>query len=178
MFSSHLIGAYKLSEEFRSVLRQRYRDGHRSIRQVKRHLTSVCRWSEDVSLRIEFSETDPISMPSMEARLMEDRLRWLTGPQLDLLKVIMFHCNLKRCLDFIVKEIHDTAIKYNSRISITRRDIAYLSTTNFIQPVKDSVISENSKFTIQTPPQYFNSLLEKNSEFHRERTDKFWKYIN
>lgn len=177
-FASHLLGTYKLSDKLIAHLKYNYLHGNRSLRQLKRFLITICVW-ENRSLILLDPKVGISTGGQTEVEAFSDRLRWLTKNQLELLKLAVFYCFEKSCLDFNINELYDTASKHNyPSFSCSLRDVAYLARTCFIVTNKpNEIIDQHSVFTINVTPTFFRHVIKSNAEFHWLKTDQFWKRL-
>lgn len=178
-FASHLLGTYALGDKLVAQLKYNFLHGNRSLRQLKRFLITICTWNDRRSLILLDPKVGISTGGQSEAQALSDRLRWLTKNQLELLKLAVYYCFDKNCLDFTVDDLYSLASKHNyPSFSCSLRDVAYLDKTCFIRMNKpNQIIDQHSTFTINVTPTFFKHVIKSNTEFHSLKTDQFWKRL-
>lgn len=180
-FAQSILGNYKLSVQFKDELEIMWSMGNRSIRTLKRYLIAHCSWSK----RGVFSVCEPKEELSFrygkEIHSLEQRLSWLTRPQMDLLILAIAYCNDLSTQEFSLMHLGEYAARHNYQSfnpedPITLKSAALLSKIGLFKQVKlGQMISLMTVFSYGVSPMDFKVALERNSDFQSLKMIPFWK---
>ena len=184
-FVSQLLGGYKVRGEFREQIEYMYWFTNRSVRSLKRYLTNICQVDEDSKkLEVQFNpEAFRDDYQMLHNNLLRERLRHLTTPQLDLVKMAVFYCYRSKSVGFTLGKLctepcmegHARLDAHDSRLY---RDAALLVKLRLFKPDKvEQVVGLEALMYPAVTARQFKLVVDGDNALHSTRTDALWRAL-
>lgn len=183
-FTSELLNGHVIEGDFAEHLEYIYRFSNRSLRTLKKFLYNICTTNSRGKLKVDF---DPnrwcLDYQLVSNNLFRERLRYLTRPQLDLMKLAVNYCWLFTTNGFTLGALDKYALeKGYKNIDVTSnhamRDATLLMKLRLFKPAKsDQVVSEEAVFYPAATSRQFKAVIEGDPSLHHTKTDVLWKSL-
>lgn len=177
-FAKLLLGGHKINKELELELETMFMQGQRDIRTLKRQLIFVCTWPKG-----KLVVGNPVKEHNQDHMcLLEQRVKWLVKPQLDILMMAMNYCYSFTTNDFRLSELDEygrrKCKKFDAISHVAIRNASFLVKNSFfIQIKRQQFLDRNSLLTLNILPYHFRKIMANNPDLHHVETDNLWKRL-
>lgn len=181
-FASELLDNHKIDDALREQLEYMYTFSNRSVRYLKKYLTSICSKNEKGKLKLDFDpEAFRDDYQQLNNVLLKERLLTLTVEQLDLLKLAVRYCFDEKKLSFSLADIEKSARSSNWNSFMDRplrllKNLGHLAKMRLIKPAKqDDAIGDESRFYPAVTFKQFKAVIRMDKRLTKSKTDALWE---
>lgn len=182
-FAWLLMEKIRINDELVEQLEYMYSFTNRSIRTLKKYLIKICDVDEKGRLINNFDpndyRNDYLILPNI---LFREQLRFLTKPQLDLLKCAVYYCYKMQETNFSLSRMASKDFMSKWKVDFTSsqvlRDTSLLVRLRLFQPESaDQIIGMEATLYPATVAKQFKAVIEGDHSLHNAQTDQLWRSL-
>jgi Cdc6-like AAA superfamily ATPase len=184
-FASQILNGHEIDDDLREHLEYIFKCVQNpSPRLLKKYLRNIIDLDKRGKIVLNFNpENWAEDYQISPNNLLRERLRRLTRPQLDLVKLAIYHCHLYGNVGFTLRELEESARRknfksFNSTSEQTLTDAGFLLKLKLFKPSKhDQPISQDCRFIPGVTSLQFKAVISGAMDLQSTQTDVFWKTL-
>lgn len=180
-FASILLGKYRITGKLKEQLEYMYMVGHRSIKQLKSYLISICDWDEKGKFIV--NEPTEIFDLKNDPKAVNRRLQSLSRPHLELLKMIVCCCDSYDQTHFTPNLLSSYANNheyhtFDAKSDLSVENMIFLIQCGFLKVMKPQQgLHRKTTLSIHITPIELKQILQRDLTLHFGKSDLLWKRI-